>query len=43
MPKPMELNDLVTQKPKAVVPKHIKGATKGSRVTKLLSFCGRGV
>ena len=37
MPRPRELSDLVAQKPEAVASEHSEGATKGLRVTKLLS------
>ena len=38
MPRSRKLSDLVTQRPKAVAPKCSKGATKGLKVTKLLSY-----
>ena len=37
-PRPRELSDLVTQRPKAVTPQHSEGGIKGLRVTKSLSF-----
>ena len=36
-PRPRELSNLVTRRPKAVAPEHSKGTTKGLRVTKSLS------
>ena len=43
MPRPRELSDLVTQRPKAVAPERSKDATKGLGVTKSLIPVGRGV